>query len=65
MKFSSLVTVALLGGVSATPTGPRSNFTSDVIMVEGLHKLSAFVAKNGYPDAKKCTLKKASVRREW
>jgi hypothetical protein len=65
MKFSSLFAVALLGGVSATPTRPRSNFTSDEIMEEGIQKLSAYVTKNGYADAKKCTLKKASVRKEW
>jgi tyrosinase len=65
MRFSNLVTVALAGAASAAPLEARSDFKSDDIMVAGLQALNRQIAQHGYPNAQKCTLKNASVRREW
>jgi hypothetical protein len=66
MKIFSFVTVTLMGSVvGATPLEVRSAYKSDDIMVQGIHKLNAYVAKNGYPNPQKCTLKNAAVRKEW
>jgi tyrosinase len=65
MKFSNLVTVALASAASAVPLEARSDYKSDDIMVAGRHALERQIAQHGLPNAQKCTLKNAAVRREW
>lgn len=37
----------------------------DALAAEGMSNLGAYIAANGYPSPKTCTLKNAAVRREW
>jgi tyrosinase len=64
MKFSSVVTAALAGGVVAVPFESRATFESDALAKQGAANLAAYVKKNGYPNAK-CTLENVAVRKEW
>jgi hypothetical protein len=64
MKLCKLVTVALLGSVSAVPLETRSDFMSDDLLVAGRYALEQNIKKNG-PTNPKCTLKNAAVRKEW
>lgn len=64
MKLFNLVTVALLGGVSAAPLEARSDFKSDDLLVAGRYALEQYIQKNGNANSK-CTLKNAAVRKEW
>ncbi|OAL45941.1 Di-copper centre-containing protein [Pyrenochaeta sp. DS3sAY3a] len=65
MKVSSVVAAALLGGVGAAPLESRTIFETDALAAQGVFKLGFHVAKNGYPNAKTCTLANTAVRREW
>jgi tyrosinase len=47
------------------PLEARSDYKSDDIMVAGRHALERQIAQHGLPNAQKCTLKNAAVRREW
>jgi tyrosinase len=59
MKISTLTVALLIGSVSAFFQ------EHDVLAAKGLEKLAVHVARNGYPNPEKCTLKNVSVRREW
>jgi hypothetical protein len=65
MKFPGLVAAALLGGAGALSLDSQSVYQSDELMKASFKSLEAYTKKNGYPNAKKCTLKTASVRKEW
>jgi hypothetical protein len=65
MKFSGLVMAAVLGGAGAISLDSRSVYQSDELMRASFKSLEAYTSKNGYPNSKKCTLKTASVRKEW
>lgn len=65
MKLSNLAAIALLASVEAAPLDSRAVYESDALTAQGLVNLGTYVAKNGYPDAQKCTLKNTAVRREW
>lgn len=70
MKLLYWLTAALIGVVSAAPSGAHQCLgskcapQSDALTARGLKNLKAFVAKKGYTN-KKCTLEKAAVRKEW
>jgi hypothetical protein len=59
MKISTLTAALLIGSVSAIFQ------EHDLLAAKGLEKLTVHVARNGYPNPEKCTLKNVSVRREW
>jgi hypothetical protein len=59
MKISTLTAALLIGSVSAFFQ------EHDLLAAKGLEKLAVHVARNGYPNPEKCTLKNVSVRREW
>jgi hypothetical protein len=65
MKFSGLVAAALLVGAGALSLDYQSVYQSDELMKASFKSLEAYTKQNGYPNAKKCTLKTASVRKEW
>jgi hypothetical protein len=65
MKLSGVVVAAVLGGVAAVPSERHSAYKSDELMTASFKSLKAYTDKNGYPNAQKCTLKNASVRKEW
>jgi tyrosinase len=59
MKVSTLTLITLCVNVGATFMG------NDALAAQALEKLTLHVAKDGYPDAAKCTLKDVAVRQEW
>ena len=59
MKISAITTALLVGSASAIFQ------ENDLLAAKGLEKLAVHVARNGYPNPEKCTLKNVSVRREW
>lgn len=65
MKISAFAVAALVSGVSAAPLTERTLLETDALAAEGVLRLGFHVAKNGYPNAKKCTLSNVAVRREW
>jgi tyrosinase len=65
MKISGFAVAALVSSVSAAPLQERTFLETDALAAEGVLRLGFYIAKNGYPNAKKCTLDNVAVRREW
>lgn len=65
MKISGVAAVALISGIGAVPLEKRTFLETDALAAQGVLNLGFYVALNGYPDAKKCTLQNVAVRREW
>ncbi|KAF1834931.1 Di-copper centre-containing protein [Decorospora gaudefroyi] len=67
MKLSVILTAGLLTIASAAPNNAHKKKyqENDRLAHKGMANLKAYVAKNGYPAPEKCTLKNASVRKEW
>ncbi|KAF2186462.1 Di-copper centre-containing protein [Zopfia rhizophila CBS 207.26] len=65
MKYSSLAAIALIGSVGAAPLEARTFLEVDGLAVQGVFNLGMYIAKNGYPNPKKCTLENVAVRKEW
>ena len=59
----ALVLTGLLAAASAVP---KAKFMeNDKLAHQGLTNLKAYVVEHGYPNAEKCTLETAYVRKEW
>jgi tyrosinase len=63
MKLSLVLTTGLLAVASAAPKAKY--IENDKLADRGLNNLKAYVAEHGYPNADKCTLETAYVRKEW
>jgi tyrosinase len=62
MKFSLVIT-GLLAIASAAPKAKYME--NDKLADQGLVNLEAYVAEHGYPNAEKCSLETAYIRKEW
>jgi tyrosinase len=60
MKLFTVLAVGLAGSVSAA-----KYMEVDALAAQGMVNLRRYVADNGYPSPRTCTLKNASVRKEW
>ena len=65
MKIAGLAAALLSAGVGAAPLEARTFLETDALAAEGVFNLGLYVAKNGYPSAKTCTLENVALRREW
>ena len=67
MKVSSIVAIALIGAVGAAPATQHGSPSSrsDALTAKGVKNLEAYLAKNGYPNPKKCNKTNTVVRKEW
>jgi tyrosinase len=63
MKLSIILTAGLMVIANAAPKAKYME--NDKLADKGMANLKAYIAKNGYSDPKKCTLKTAAVRKEW
>jgi tyrosinase len=63
MKVSVMVIAGLMAVANAAPK--PTQMENDKLAHQGLANLKAYVAEHGYPNAEKCTLKNAYVRKEW
>lgn len=75
MKLTSVLTGGLAGFATAaeqTRNAPakkdapaRKPMEVDGLAAQAMHSLELHYAENPYPNAEKCTLENAEVRREW
>lgn len=61
MRFTEIITAALIGAASAAPKFGEQ----EALAAAGVHNIALNAALNGYPSPKTCTLDNVKVRREW